>query len=162
MNAGWWEAPLTLRDLAQAISITRSKISYSLIEPQPLLCTLLRTCSYEFHALVSTHTPHSQRLQSHPNMKIGRMPVVELFCRNSLHVKAVECFHRGAPSLMFDGILNVTLSEKKASNTGVTQGNLKFLLRTDSPDSHQTQIQEDETLDWPHVPISLKENSSSW
>ena len=50
-------------------------------------------------------------------------------------------------SLMFDGILNVTLSEKKASNTGVTQGNLKFLLRTDSPDSHQTQIQEDETLD---------------
>ena len=63
---------------------------------------------------------------------------------------------------MFDGILNVTLSEKKASNTGVTQGNLKFLLRTDSPDSHQTQIQEDETLDGPHVPISLKENSSSW
>ena len=48
---------------------------------------------------------------------------------------------------MFDGILNVTLSEEKVSTTGVTQGNLELLLRPNSPDSHQTQIQEGEILD---------------
>ena len=32
-------------------------------------------------------------------------------------------FRRGAPSLMLDGILNVTLSEE-VSTTGVTQGNV--------------------------------------
>ena len=37
--------------LAEPISITRNKISYSLIEPQPLLYTL--ACGYEFHALAS-------------------------------------------------------------------------------------------------------------
>ena len=37
---------------------------------------------------------------------------------------------------MFDGILNVTLSEEKVSTAGVTQGNHKFLLRPNSPDSH--------------------------
>ena len=47
---------------------------------------------------------------------------------------------------MFDGILNVTLSEE-VSTTGVTQGNLKLLLHPNSSDSHQTQIQEDEILD---------------
>ena len=47
---------------------------------------------------------------------------------------------------MFDGILNVTLSKKKVSTAGVTQGNLELLLSPNSPDSHQTQIQEDETL----------------
>ena len=44
---------------------------------------------------------------------------------------------------MFDGILNVTLSEE-VSTTGVTQGNLELLLRPNSADSHETQIQEDE------------------
>ena len=53
------------------------------------------------------------------------------------------CLLRGAPSLMFDGIPNVTLSEEKVSTTGVTQGNLELLLCPNSPDSHQTQIQED-------------------
>ena len=48
---------------------------------------------------------------------------------------------------MFDGILNVTLSKEKVSTTWVTQGNLELLLRVNSPDSHQTQIQEDEILD---------------
>ena len=48
---------------------------------------------------------------------------------------------------MFDGILNVTLSSERVSTTGVTQGNLELLLRLDSPDSNQTQIQEDEILD---------------
>ena len=57
----------------------------------------------------------------------------------------VGCFRRGAPSLMFDGILNVTLSEE-VSTTGVTQGNLKLILRPNSLDSHQKQIQEYEIL----------------
>ena len=60
---------------------------------------------------------------------------MKLFFGNSLGVKAVGCFRRGAPSLMFDGILNVTLSEEKVSTTEVTQGNLKLLLRPNSPDS---------------------------
>ena len=71
---------------------------------------------------------------------------MELFCGNSLHVRAVGYFHRGAPSLMFDKVLNVTPSEE-VSTTGVTQGNLKLLLHPNSSDSHQTQIQEDEILD---------------
>ena len=48
---------------------------------------------------------------------------------------------------MFDGILNVTLSEEKVSTTRVTQGNLELLLRPNFPDSHQTQIQEYKILD---------------
>ena len=52
--------------------------------------------------LQSTHTPHFQRLQSDPHFGSGRRSVVELFCRNSLPVKAVGCFLRGAPSLMFN------------------------------------------------------------
>ena len=38
-------------------------------------------------------------------------------------VKAIGCFCRGAPSLMFERILNTTLSEK-VSTAGVTQDNL--------------------------------------
>ena len=60
---------------------------------------------------------------------------------------AVGCFCRWAPSLMSDRILNVTLSGKKVSTTGVTQGNLKLSLRPNSPDSYQRLIQEDEILD---------------
>ena len=71
----------------------------------------------------------------------------EFCCGNSLGVKAVGCLRRGAPSLMFDGILNVTLSEEKVSTTGVTQRNLELLLPPNSPDSHQTQIQEYKVLD---------------
>ena len=56
---------------------------------------------------------------------------MERFCGNSLRVKTVGCFRSGAPSLMFDGILNVTLSEEKFSTTGVTQGNLELLLHPD-------------------------------
>ena len=54
---------------------------------------------------------------------------MELFCGNSLRVKTDGCFRRGAPSLMFDGILNVTLSEEKVYTIGVIQGNLELLLR---------------------------------
>ena len=50
------------------------------------------------------------------------------FCGNSQRVKAVGCFHGGAVSLMFDKILNATLSEEKVSTTRVTQGNLELLL----------------------------------
>ena len=97
--------------------------------------------------LQSTHNPHLQHLQSDPHLESDRGSVVELFCRSSLRIKAVSCFRRGVPSLMFDGILNVTLSKEKVSTTWVTQGNLELLLRVNSPDSHQTQIQEDEILD---------------
>ena len=58
---------------------------------------------------------------------------MNLFCVNKQRVKPVGCFRTGAPSLMFDGILNVTLSEE-VSTTGVTQGNLKLPLPPDSLD----------------------------
>ena len=72
---------------------------------------------------------------------------MELFCGNSLCVKTVCCFRRGAPSLMLDGILKVTLSEEKVFTVGVTQGNLALFLCHNSPDSQQTQIQKYEILD---------------
>ena len=39
-------------------------------------------------------------------------------------------------SLMFDRILNATLSEEKFSTTGVTQGNLELPLLPNSLDLH--------------------------
>ena len=96
--------------------------------------------------LQPTHTPHSQFFQSDPHLESVQRSVVQLFCGNSLHVKALGCFHSGAPSLMFDRIQNETLSEE-VSNTGVTQGNHELLLHPNSHDSDQTQIQEDEILD---------------
>ena len=57
---------------------------------------------------------------------------MDLFCVNK-RVKPVGCFRTGVPSLMFDGILNVTPSEE-VSTTGVTQGNLELPLPPDSPD----------------------------
>ena len=65
---------------------------------------------------------------------------MELFCGNSQRVKPVGCFRRGAPSLMFDGILNVTLSEE-VSTVGVTQENPELHLPPNFLDSHQTQKQ---------------------
>ena len=62
---------------------------------------------------------------------------MESFCGNSQHVKAVGCFCRRAPLMMFEGIL----SQEKIFTTGVTQGNLKLHLPPISPYSHQTQIQ---------------------
>ena len=50
-----------------------------------------------------------------------------LFCGNSQRVKLVGCFPRGAPLLMFDGILNVTLPGE-VSTTRITQGNLELPL----------------------------------
>ena len=47
---------------------------------------------------------------------------MEFFCGNIVCVKAVNSFRRGAPSLMFNRILNFTLPKKKVSTIGVTQG----------------------------------------
>ena len=58
--------------------------------------------------------------------------MVNLFCVNKQRVKPVGCFRTGAPSLMFDGILNVTLYEEVS--TTVTQGNLELPLPLDSLD----------------------------
>ena len=55
-----------------------------------------------------------------------------------IRVKAVGCFCRGAPSLMFGGILNATLPER-VSTTGATHKHLEFPLLPNSLDSHQTQ-----------------------
>ena len=52
------------------------------------------------------------------------------FCVNKQLVKPVGCFRTGAPSLMFDGILNVTLSEE-VSTTVVAQGNLELPVSPD-------------------------------
>ena len=51
--------------------------------------------------------------------------MVGLFCESSQRVKAVGCFRRTDPSLIFNGMLNVTLSEEKVSTTGVTEENLE-------------------------------------
>ena len=58
---------------------------------------------------------------------------MELFCVNKQRVKPVGCFRTGGSSLMFDGILNVTLSEE-VSTTGVTHGNLELPLPPDPLD----------------------------
>ena len=78
---------------------------------------------------------------------------MELFTGNSHRVKSIDCFRRGAPSLMFDRILNVTLSDELLT-TGVTQGNLDIPLLPKSLDSV-------EILDRRHILISFKENSST-
>ena len=62
--------------------------------------------------------------------------MVGLFCGNSQRVKAFGCFREGAVSLMFDRILNATLSEEKVSTTRVTEGNLELPLSPNSLDSH--------------------------
>ena len=71
--------------------------------------------------------------------------MVGLFCESSQRVKAVGCFRRTDPSLIFNGMLNVTLSEEKVSTIDV--GNSGLPLPPTSLDSHQTQIQQDDILD---------------
>ena len=48
----------------QCFSVTTSKISYNMIQPQVLLC--VPTCGCKFHAYVSTYAQH---LQPVPNQK---------------------------------------------------------------------------------------------
>ena len=66
--------------------------------------------AYKFHAPAV----------SDPHLESGWKSVVGLFFKNSQRVKAVGCFRGRAPSLMFDGILNATLSEEKVCTNGVT------------------------------------------
>ena len=56
---------------------------------------------------------------------------MDLFCVNKQRVTPVSCFRTGALSLMFDVILNVTLSEE-VSITGVTQVSASAPLPPDS------------------------------
>ena len=67
--------------------------------------------------------------------KRTQMPVTEGLAATD---KGSGRFCRGAPSLMFGGILNATLSEK-VSTTGATHKNLEFPLLPNPLDSHQTQ-----------------------
>ena len=81
----------------------------------------------------TTHI-HSSSSQIHI-LEFIRNSVVGTFCGRSLHVKVIGCFHREAASLMFGGVLNMTLS-KEVSATGFTQRNLKLFLPLNSPDLH--------------------------
>ena len=68
--------------------------------------------------------------------KRTQMPVTEgLAATDKGETLAVGCFCRGAPSLMFGGILNATLSEK-VSTTGATHKNLELTLLPNFLDSH--------------------------
>ena len=62
---------------------------------------------------------------------------MELFCGAFLREQSmcsVDCFHREASLLIFDGILNVILLEELFT-TAVTQGNLELPLPPNSLDS---------------------------
>ena len=118
--------------------ITRSKISYRLMEPQSLPRT---SCGYEFNAL-AVYTHHSAKhVQLDPSLESDRKSAEELFCRSSQGVKTEGCFRRGALLLMFDGVLNATLSEENVSTATVTQGNLELPLPPISLDLNQTKKQ---------------------
>ena len=47
---------------------------------------------------------------------------MEVFCGNRQLVKTVGCFNRGAPSLMFDGILNMILCLRRFPPLGLHKG----------------------------------------
>ena len=49
---------------------------------------------------------------------------------------------------------------KKVYGANIGVGNLGLHLPPISLDSHQSQMQQDEILDWPHILIYLKDNSS--
>ena len=123
MKAGWWDAPLMIQDLAEAISITRNRISYSLIKLQPLLC--IPACGYKFYALVLHPKPIPTS-----SLILKRKPVGDLFWsffaetvsgrwlflqrssivdvwRNSKCEETIICLKRRFPSLeLHRGILN--------------------------------------------------------
>ena len=78
--------------------------------------------------LQSTHSSHLQHLQFNLHFDSSRKSVVGLFCGSSQRVKATGCFRGGAPLLMFDRILNATLSEEGVSATGINSQCLQILL----------------------------------
>ena len=63
------------------------------------------------------------------------------------------CFRVGAPSLMFDRILNATLSDEKVFTTEVTQWNLELPLPPNSLDPHQAQ--NNNMISWTDLPSSF-------
>ena len=120
----------------------------------------------------STHTPHTQHLQSDPHLQSSWRSVVESFCRHSQHVKTVGYFRRGTQSLMFDWILSATLSKDKISTTGIlNSSSLLFLLippnlgRT--PHSHFLErelihwVTKAKNVEWWHAPLVLRDFSQS-
>ena len=95
------------------------------------------------HQPAATNSMHLQPTQTPIYSTSSRMriwnPVGSLWWHFSDRFQIVGCFLRGAPSLMFDRILNATLSQEKVSTTWVTQGNLELSLPPNSLDSHETQ-----------------------
>ena len=65
--------------------------------------------------------------------------MVGLFCGSNQCVKGVGCLRGEAPLLIFDRILNATLSEGKVSAAGVTQRSPELPLPPNSFYSRQTQ-----------------------
>ena len=62
MKAGWWDAPLMLWELAVAISMTTSKISYSLIKAQVLPWNTYLQLQIPYTC--NQPTPHIYRVQA--------------------------------------------------------------------------------------------------
>ena len=81
--------------------ITRSKISYGLIEPQPLHCA--PACSYKFHALAVHPSPKFTEPLVGSALGIRLEVCVGAFLQKQ---STVGCFRRGAPSFMFSRFLN--------------------------------------------------------
>ena len=79
--------------------VTRSKISYGLIEAQPIPCT--PAWDNQVHALAVHPSPNFQHLSSDPHLQSGRWSVVELFCINKQRVKPVVDVRR---SSKFDSV----------------------------------------------------------
>ena len=80
---------------------------------------------------------------------------MERFCGNSQSVKPVDCFRRRASLLIFEGILNVTLTEELFT-TGVTQGNLELTLPPNSLDSHKNKNNKMKSYTDPKSSFSLR------
>ena len=91
IRAGWWDAPLAIWYLDEAMRITRSKISYTVWSNLNRFFVHQPAATNSMH-VQSTHTPHSQRLQWDLHLEHGRRSAVELFCGNSLCVKTVWFF----------------------------------------------------------------------
>ena len=111
---------------------------YSLIEPQPFLCTPAYV--YQFYVLAVHPPPQINSTSSGIqiwNLVGGlRWSFSAAPYLREQSTCSVDCFHRGASLLIFDGILNVILLEELFI-LGVTQGNLELHLSPNSLDSHK-------------------------
>ena len=61
--------------------------------------------------LQSTYTPHLQYLQLEVHLESSQVYAVELFCRSSQRVKAVDYFGRRPPRCIFNWMFDRTLNE---------------------------------------------------